>query len=1076
MLELGDWGGLGHRKGFEGRLECRILSTFQQHLRTYADALDNLTARGASEDSIRHAFLTFLRAAFPRLSLADPVQLEKHIPALRVRGGFADALYGDIIFEFKKVLNNASRADGTEELTRYLKNQRHPDRFLGLLTDGRLLEVYALRNDDLAKVDELLLDEDHAEHVRLWLDCYLFHVKNLTPTANDVALRFGDRSPTYWRSTRILERLWSTLSDQPSTRTKFIEWQSLLSIVYGSSIGDVGLFLRHTYLAMFARVLAFVAIERRAPNNGELRGILSGRAFVEMGFENFVGDDCFTWMMDSTTRRETQAFLRALGARLAAGYNLAEIHEDLLKELYQELVDPQTRHDLGEFYTPDWLAEMTLRRAGFPATKEGCGDSSLCDPACGSGTFLFTAIRLLRESGLTGAKLVRFGAQNIAGMDVHPLAVIVAKTNLLLALGDDLRRYKERFTVPVFMADSLNVVNHSESTTGSEIEIPVDVERLETEAGKQRPKRVRSAFGIPTGLADRPDVLHRALEALLQFDGPEMNDATASEGLRSQLGKLDIPGAQEHLWGANLDLMRWLLSPPATNSVWRFILQNACQPQLLARRRFAFVVGNPPWLSYRYIQRPDYQQRIRKLVSEYALLTGKQTHLFTQMELATLFFAFCADWYLAEQGILAFVMPRSVLTGAKQHDQFRKRYVASCDLLIDCERVDPLFNVPACALIWRKPNGPRDKDWKSREPADVPRVQLAGFLTSRNAPFTEAQHHLTITDDAYVALAQGEPSPYFPEVTQGASIGPRCLWFVRPPEIARIVDRDRPHLVTDASIQRKAKKPWRGLELRGSVEAVFLFATLLSDHMVPFGWRGLSVVVLPLAERPDGSRFLLEHDDAVRAGKIGLANWLRKAEGTWKKHRKSQEDLLDYLNWQNKLTRQQTTGIVKLLYNTSGTHLSACVIKGSLSIRVGEHDLPVRGFVADTTTYWLETLKTDEAYYLCAVLNARYVDNAIKPYQPKGLFGATKGGGQRHIHRRPFEVLPIPRYSPRDARHRELARLSWRCHKAVSDSLNTSDDTVHKAPIGRLRTRVRTEVLAEELQQIDALAQKILNR
>jgi len=1055
------------------------LSTFQQQLETYLDGLKDRSRRGASEDSIRDAFLTFLRGAFPRLSLADPFQLEKHIPALRVRGGFADALYGDLIFEFKKVLDDSSRADGTEKLTRYLKNQQHPDRFLGLLTDGRSLEVYALRTDDLAKVDGFLLDVDRAEYAKLWLDCYLFHEKNVTPTANDVALRFGERSPTYWRSTRILEALWSTAFDRSSTRTKFIEWQSLLSIVYGSSVGDEELYLRHTYLALFARLLAFVAVKRRAPSNGELRGILNGQAFEKMGFENFVGDDFFTWMTDSASWQETRPLLHAMGTRLASGYNLAEIHEDLLKELYQELVDPQTRHDLGEYYTPDWLAEVTLREAGFPGKDAEAGPPSLCDPACGSGTFLFTAVRLLRESGMTGKNLVAHCADHLAGMDVHPLAVTIAKTNLLLALGHDLRRYKRRFAVPVFMADSLNVVDHSESTTGSEIEIPVDVERIETEAKKHRPKHVRSAFGIPTSLADRPDVLHKALEALQELGRPELDDSTARTGWRARADDLGIPAAQEHLWLANLDLMRWLLSPPPTNSVWRFILQNACQPQLLARRRFAFVVGNPPWLSYRYIQRRDYQQRIRRLVGEYGLLKSKQTHLFTQMELATLFFAFCADWYLAEGGTLAFVMPRSVLTGAKQHEEFRKRYLESCDLLIDCERVDPLFNVPACALVWKR-TGPRaDQGGKIRGHRTIPKLMLAGSLTSRNTSWSNAQRHLTITKDSHTALLVGDPSPYFRQMTQGASIVPRCLWFVRPPEAARIIAAERPQLETDASIERRAKKPWKGVQLQGPVEADFLFATLLSDHMVPFGWRRPSLVVLPLSQRADGSQCLLEHDDAVRAGKIGLANWLREATSTWNRRGKKSErvgSVYERLDFSGCLTRQRTTGVVKLLYNTSGTHLCACVVDARKPNRIAEaeYDLRVQGFVADTTTYWFETPRAEEAHFLCAVLNAPHVDHAIKPHQPKGLFGATKGGGQRHIHRRPFEVLPIPQYSPGDPRHRHLADLSRRCHKAVSDSLSGADEGVLKTPIGRLRTRVRTEVLPEDLDQINAVVQEIL--
>jgi len=279
-------------------------------LNSYLGDLQDLRQRGASEASIRDRFLRFLRDAFPRLEQPHPIELEKHIPALRVRGGFADALYGDLIFEFKKILDGSARADGLEELGRYIRNQKHPERFLGILTDGQNLEVYALRNASLDKVDELLLSADRAEDAKLWLDCYLFHEKNLVPTANDVALRFGDRSPTFWRSLRVLESLWRHVADDAGAQTKFAEWQSLLSIVYGSAVGDEALFMRHTYLALFARTLAFVALERRAPNNGELADILTGAAFERMGFDNFVGDDFFTWVADASCRADTRAAAR----------------------------------------------------------------------------------------------------------------------------------------------------------------------------------------------------------------------------------------------------------------------------------------------------------------------------------------------------------------------------------------------------------------------------------------------------------------------------------------------------------------------------------------------------------------------------------------------------------------------------------------------------------------------------------------------------------------------------------------------------------------------------------------------
>jgi SAM-dependent methyltransferase len=1028
------------------------------------ERLKELRRRGASHDEIRDAFLQFLRDSFPRLRLAKPFVLEKHIPALRVRGGFADALYGDLIFEFERQLDDAKREEGKSQLTRYLSNQQHPDRFFGILTDGETLEVYALRDGELAKVDDLKLDAQKADECRLWLDCYLFHEKHLVPTANDITLRFGERSPTFWHSLRLLRNAWQKAKSDPSAQTKFAEWQSLLAIVYGSPVGDEDLFLRHTYLALFARVLAFVALERRAPNANELSGLITGETFERMGLDNFVTDDFFAWAKGDA---DAETLLRSLATRLTASYDLAAINEDLLKELYQELVDPETRHDLGEFYTPDWLAELTLRKAGFPPSlvpRPTPLVPSLLDPACGSGTFLFIAIRLLREAGFQGANLVEFCASHLAGIDVHPLAVTIARTNFVLALGDDLRAYTKRFSVPIYMADSLNLPE--DFGRQQVLTIPVDLEALAKMAGKEPIPSLPQAFHLPAELAMYPDRLNDAVDALLEFADPQISDADASKGFSPRLTELGIP--HEHLvyWQSNLRLMRWLMQSPATDTVWRFVLKNAHRPALLAHRKFAFVVGNPPWLSYRFIKRQDYQKRVRELVlSRYKLLSKNEDHLFAQMELATLFFAFCAEHYLADGGTLAFVMPRSILTGAKQHAKFRQRFVATANLLIDCEQVTPLFKVPACVVLWVKGQGARDKK------QTVPMLRLSGDLSdlsTRNASWQQAQGKLCIAEKTFTPPPALGQSQYFDRVTQGATIVPRCLWFVRPVQgWVRGVQR-RPQLETDPQIEPRAEKPWKGIRLQGSVEAEFLFATLLSDDMLPFGWRQRSLVVLPLSGRK-----LLSAKDAIRRGKAGLANWLRKADAIWRKHRKSQEELLNYLDWKGKLTAQSPTGVYKLLYNTSGTRLCACVVDARDVSGWQVYDLPVQGFVADTTTYWLETKDEDEAHYLCAVLNAPCVDEHIKPFQTKGAFGAQSGKGERHIHRRPFEVLSIPLFNRRDKRHQRLAELSRVCHKKVAQFVAGADEKTLKRPIGHLRRQVR-KMLANEITQIDQLVAQLL--
>jgi len=983
--------------------------------------------------------------------------LEKYIPALRVRGGFADVLYKDLIFEFKRQLTPDDIEEAKSQLRGYLLNLPQPEKYFGILTDGLELEVYALRDGELTRIDSLRLDADSPEAIATCkgrLDAYLFHEQRLSPTTEDIVRRFGEHSPTFHQGLRILRALWQEAQSDPTAQTKMAEWQNLLSLVYGSPVGDEALFLRHTYLALFARVLAFIVLTENAPAATDLPALLSGEAFQQIGLDNFGQTDFFVWM--PAEHPDIRAFLQALVNLLVTTYDLSTISEDLLKGLYQELVDTQTRHNLGEFYTPDWLAEETLREAGFLEAES----PSLLDPACGSGTFLFTAIRLQKEK-FEGPALVKWATTHLAGLEVHPLAVFIAQTNFLLALRPHHKDYGEPLHIPIYMADALSLPE--KYTPQACLQVSVPVEEIAQKSQKDPRGLPSHFFEIPLTLAQHPDLFSKALSALMELAQPNRKLENAREGLEKRLRKIRFPLEHIPTWQRNLHLMYWLLKDPPTDSVWGFILRNAYQPALLAHRKFDFVAGNPPWIAYRFIQRPDYQKRLRTLATQtYKLLQTEDKHLFTQMEVATLFFAVCERHYLREGGTLAFVMPRSILTGAKQHAAFQKQYLSAAYRLLDCEKVQPLFGVPTCVVLYKKGSTP------SASP--IPMKVFAGKLPVHNARWEQAKPHLTITETFFTVPTPLGQSPYLSRLTQGATIVPRTFWFIRPYKKAQNLVKRRPQVQTDPRIQPQAKAPWKGLSLQGAVEAEYLYATLLSDDMLPFGWRRLSLVVLPLDK---ARRRLLSHEEAFSNGDAGLAKWLSEADALWQEHRKSQKDLLSYLNWQNKITAQTPLGPYKLLYNTSGTHLCACVVDTEAIVKVPIYDLHVQGFVADTKTYWLETEAGDEAYYLAAVLNAPSVDKFIKPFQTKGSFGAQSGKGERDIHRRPFEVLPIPKYDPSDERHRALAALSRACHEKVAAFVSALDEKTLSQRVGVLRQRVR-KYLDEELKAIEALVGKIL--
>ena len=110
---------------------------------------------------------------------------------------------------------------------------------------------------------------------------------------------------------------------------------------------------------------------------------------------------------------------------------------DYIKQMYEAVIPKELRHALGEYYTPDWLAEETLNQAVlfYDSNKS----VRLIDPTCGSGTFLFKAIGKKRSKGENLQEIL----DTVCGIDINPLAVLTAKTNYLLAVIDMLQPRQE---------------------------------------------------------------------------------------------------------------------------------------------------------------------------------------------------------------------------------------------------------------------------------------------------------------------------------------------------------------------------------------------------------------------------------------------------------------------------------------------------------------------------------------------------------------------------------------------------------------------------------------------------------
>ena len=934
--------------------------SFPALLDSYYSQIVNAIKRHSHHDHRRALLMEFLRESFD--IGVDEIELEKKIKAAEVRGRI-DAFYKFVIFEVKIDLER-ERPDALQELKKYFESRPTPSDYIAAVTDGLKFEIYdynpSTRQPKEVRRFEISVDQPGALYSEL--DELLAAGRKVPPSSDDIVVRFGLHSISFQRSARLLGDAYRSVASDPSVEVKLREWNALLSKVYGSAIGNDELFLKHTYLAILSRSIVTMALFPRHTRSPSLyRDLLTGEFFRSQGLVNLAEPDFFSWCLDTVAEGPFLEFVNAIFRRLGE-FDWKRVDKDLLKMLYQELVDPSDRSGLGEFYTPDWLAELMLEDLRYDR-------ESLLDPSCGSGTFLFTAIRRLRRNGMHGKELVQFVMDSIIGLDVHPVAVLMAKANVLLALAPELTSKRDyEVSVRVYMADTLQTVE----------------------------KKGKNYLAVPDGMGREFTIPIRSLEFNRDIDqiidqmSAFARRGTASTALADQaqkgfLAKIkDLTAEEKNFWNFNFSLMVDLIRQ-RRDTVWAFILKNAFRPAFLRRTKVDVIVGNPPWLSFRDIAEDSYKARIKELTFGYGLQVKSSKNLFTQMDTSTLFFVHCREEFLKQGGRIAFVMPKTTILPAKQHAGFQREGLSRIDDLskvtVTGLKNQHFFNVKSCVVVLDGPSSVHD----------IPLRKWSGVLPRKNLTLGQSRHLLFAEESTHDFLQTGEAaSPYYDRAIQGATLNPHTLWFIEP-DTQTALNTSRPLVRTAADAFRLCKeKKWK-LRLKGPLESKFLFSTAVSDDILPFFVRALRLTVLPVLVR-EGGLIMVQSDEILAEGYPDASDWVAKAEKIFAKNTKdSKMTARERLDYQHLLTAQNPAKEFVVLYNKSGTNVCAAYLNADQFKEV--YDLTVQGFVAESVTYRIYVDSEDEAHYLSGILNSSVVNLAIKPYQTEGVYH-----GKRDIH------------------------------------------------------------------------------
>jgi hypothetical protein len=385
-------------------------------------------------------------------------------------------------------------------------------------------------------------------------------------------------------------------------------------------------------------------------------------------------------------------------------------------------------------------------------------------------------------------------------------------------------------------------------------------------------------------------------------------------------------------------------------------------------------------------------------------------------------------------------MPKTTIIPAKQHVLFQTTGFSE---IYDFSEVQPLFNVRSVVLVTKG---------KENLKSNIPITRFKGTLSYKNVQWKYAKRTLISEKDIYNFLDTTIKSPhYYSMFFQGATIVPRCFWFVQPASDS-VINLEASFLQTSDEAYHESKKPWQVI-CRGRIEQEYLFETILAKGLLPFVVLRREIIFLPA--KVDENKMVLEGiPQLLSEGKLHAAKWLQDVEKIWEERRSSEgRSLLQRLNYNDTLTNQNPKKQLIVLYNTSGTNLTAALFT-PMKEREG---FKISGFIADAKTYYYYPKNLEEGDYLCAMLNSDIVNKLIKAYQPEGLYG------ERDIHRRPFEVCPIPDFNQEDHEHMRLVELGKECRQLMEGKSSQINGR-----LGMVRLMVKS-LLAAQLSEINKI-------
>ena len=864
------------------------------------------------------------------------------------------------IIEIKKYgrLDNGPEAPGTgsggdenvlEQLERYVLAERQRERlyleddiedlpWIGVITDGRVWWIYEWSSD---------VSNDTYSANNAWQGTVLSrtNLDSLTKIFDrKVGLEWAPDNPTSLFDDHLetLRELYDREAGKPSLDTMKELWLRQLRASGNAPQTEQDtddLFVLHTLLITVA---ASITASISSKN-------------VKLGFA--------AWVSDSQWFQAVQETIQQYNWRQGTG--------DVLRALYMGLVDKKHRKIYGEFYTPDWLAEMLCLEVLDDEWITRCikehfegKHSGVLDPACGSGTFLYHAARRIADSepvlksSMQPRDVAEMLVQLVNGIDIHPVAVEMARANLLRALpaipnsglriwqGDSLQTdRKDAGNMTLFdrpdmltVTSRKNTVMYLPNSFLLRENIINDVERLVESADDGKPFPVGLDAGLSNIDSKTLHETHDILTAICRDEG---------------------------------------------NSIWAWYILNKAGSYLLTKDKVSRIVANPPWVRLSNIQDETRKKEMIQSAEAHGIWVGGKNA--GGFDISSLFVVKCRSLYMYENDKSGWVLPQGAMR-AGNWEKYREKLGRRVTQIWDLDTLPFREQSKSCVNVVGNSQKQIIKKLEKKK-----EVKFEHFDSWKDV----RKKTVWVAGPKQFPI---KPSKWYSDnnvsIRYGATLRPYC--FVKISKIN--ITKNSVEISTVSS--RHA--PWKFLGSKtGIVPKRWIKNVITSDGLLPYIATASNQFVIPVDDKLTG----------FDENRMQCSYW-RDAEGMYQKHMgkgtSTPKTLLDRINHQHTLEKQLNRKHKHLVvYNVSGTWLCAAIIKSN--------------DIINNAMYVVFTQSKKESLFLTALLNADALQEA---YQ-------NSRKSDRDFSTYFWKEIPLPRYDHSNKLHVKLAKLATRAEKVA---------------------------------------------